>query len=367
MVKTARLSKNPYHDEEYAKRFLLSKYHTIYYPAPNSDIFTISWRWSDFNYGNWWKDTPQYIRLLKTISNPLQLAPQNNYIGVARNTTKDEDSTDTHEVTGVWRTQMVGPLFGKPYTHTVPIKKITTSLGFYYPSKESNFIIGDYGFNFKNRWDALRNADSFVKRCILTATVKEELKKCKLQNILYFNTGYDWGKNKIYQPVNYNPVHTNLDYFFVQFEWGEMLLNGPNLALQQEDLELYDGIISAQEVAQKAIEEWIYDQDELFEFVADSEYEEDNGWNISSDWGKSFGTWIMEEWGVKADWLWNFVDGCLGWQLTHLDPWQKTYLIDNKEGLERVRESGILPWLFGLEDHATNLDEWVREILDNNL
>ena len=355
---------NPYHEEEYAKRSLLSRYHTIYYPAPKSDIFTISWRWMYTYSGDLRNPTDT---LLKTVSNPLQLAPHNNYIGVSRNQIKEEVSTDTHEVTGVWQTQMVGPLLGKSYTHTVPIKKITTSLGFYYPSKDSNFIIDDYRYNFKNRWASLRRVDSFVKTCILTATIKEELKKCKLKNILYYNMGYDWGKNKIYQPVNYNPVHTNLDYFFVQFEWSEMLLNGPNLSLQQEDLQLYDGILSAQEAAQEAIENWIYNQEsDVFEFIKGDEYDDERGWWISPEWDKSFGKWIMEQWASKADWLWNFVDGCLGWQLSNLEPWQKTYLMDNKAGLERFRESGILPWLFGLEDHATNLDEWVREILDRD-
>ena len=87
-----------YHDEEFAKKTLLSRFKNIYHPAPTSDIITLEFDWEQ---GIISED-------IKTISNPLQLAPTVDYVSVKRETVSEELTEELTTLTGVWSNVMVG-------------------------------------------------------------------------------------------------------------------------------------------------------------------------------------------------------------------------------------------------------------------
>ena len=350
-----------YHDEDFAKKVLLSRFKNIYYPAPTSDIITLEFNW----------EQGIISENIKTIPNPLQLAPTIDYVSIKRETVSEEITEELTTLTGVWRNVMVGPLIGKPYTKEVPIKYITVGLDFYtftpnswFEPKTSDSRFG-LSKSFEQCYHIFKNLrSSYEKNAVLTATTRQALETWQLKNIAYYTTGYNYRKNEI-QPVNWNPVVLNLDYFFATLEWGEIVFEDPPSSMK-EDKRFYDGIILAQSEARESIRSWIDSNiDILFEYYEDEYDEDQHGWTFDPKWKMEMGKWILQEWELGSVWLRNLIDAALGWQFIQLDPWQKDYLTKNSKKLEAFRESPILYFLAALRIPEDDyIDDWIRDILN---
>tara|TARA_B100001769_G_scaffold192996_1_gene153645 strand:+ start:383 stop:1492 length:1110 start_codon:yes stop_codon:yes gene_type:complete len=350
-----------YHDEEFAKKTLLSRFKNIYHPAPTSDIITLEFDWEQ---GIISED-------IKTISNPLQLAPTIDYVSVKRETVSEELTEELTTLTGVWSNVMVGPLIGKPYSKEVPIKYITVGLDYYTFTPNSRFEFDSdsrFGLSktFNGYYHIFKNLrSSYEKTAVLTATARQALQTQGLKNIPYYTTGYNYRKYDI-QPVNWNPVVINLDYFFATLEWGEIIFEDPPRSLK-EDESFYEGIISAQSEARELIKNWVDSNiDILFEYYEDEYDEDEHGWTFDANWKMELGKWILQEWELGSVWLFNLIDAALGWQFVHLDQWQKDYLTENRKKLEAFRNGPTLYFLSALtipEDDY--LEEWITDILND--
>jgi len=375
-----------YHDEEYAKKSILPRFKNIYYPAAESNIITHTFNWIDGL-------TNEHI---KTFSNPLQLAPNQNYCSIRRDTIDERVSTEKVTLTGVWETKIVGPLVGKPWSKEVPIKYSTIGLTFYAFDSKSNF-----GLPMQYRktspknskvWQSFADQDFYpmwqtytkiAKKsryqidAVRSAFVADALNLYELKNINWYYADYNYNRNKQrIQPVNYNPVEVKLSSYFGKLEWGEMFFEDPPTSLENENMELYYGIESAQDEARLRVREWVHDQiDILWEYYVDDYDEDDTGWNLEPNWTYKMGQWLLNTWrlenrkplvGVKSEtWLTNFLDAVLGWQFTYLDPWQKEYLLNNSTNLEAFRSSVYLPILLALElPRDDYMDEWIKSILN---
>ena len=353
-----------YHDEDFAKKTLLSRFKNIYHPAPTSDIITL-----DFNWDEGIKSEDR-----KTIPNPLQLAPTVDYVSTKRETVSEELTEKLTTITGVWTNTMVGPLIGKPYAKEVPIKHITVGLDYYTFTPNSDLIPYAYDpmfkskvvLDFKTRGKVYNKLPSlYEKNAVLTGFTRQALSRYGLKNIPYYTTGYNYSRNDI-QPVNWNPIIMKLDYFFATLEWGEIVFEDPPRSMK-EDKSLYEGIISAQSEARERIRNWVDSNiDVLFEYYEDEYDEDEHGWNFDPDWRIEMGKWIWEEWELGSVWLFNLIDAALGYQFTHLDPWQKDYLMKNRKKLEAFRNGPTLYFLAALgipEDDY--IDEWVTDLLND--
>lgn len=359
----------PYHDEEYAKKFLLSRFKNIYFPAPTSDIITLDFNWTD---GLVSKDR-------KTISNPLQLAPSINYVYAQRETVSQKETEELTTLTGVWKNTMVGPLYGKPYSKEVPIKYNTVGINYYTFTPDSDLFpdtTGKVRNHDLRRWKPLYGVYTKLptrneKLAVLIGTVGKALQSKGLKNIPYYTTAYDYQHlSNSYQPVNWNPITMNIDYFFASFEWGELLFENPP-RLDEKDDTFYEGIVEAQVMAQQKILDWVESNegqgsDDLFEYFEGNEDDNEYGWIFDPTWKREMGQWLYREWGLQQNWIFNFIDAALGWQFIHLDPWQKDYFTENREKLEAFRNGPILYFLASLllpEDD--NMEEWIRDHLND--
>tara|TARA_R110002012_G_scaffold277629_1_gene465133 strand:+ start:309 stop:1430 length:1122 start_codon:yes stop_codon:yes gene_type:complete len=356
----------PYHDEEYAKKFLLSRFKNIYFPAPTSDIITLDFNWTD---GLVSKDR-------KTISNPLQLAPSINYVYSQRETVSEELTEELTTLTGVWKNTMVGPLYGKPYSKEVPIKYNTIGINYYTFTPDSDFFPKP-ATDIRDWWKPLYGVYTKLptrneKLAVLIATVGKALQSKGLKNIPYYTTAYDYrpSSNSLIQPVNWNPITMKIDYFFASFEWGELLFENPP-RLDEKDDTFYEGIVEAQIMAQQKILDWVESNegqgsDNLFEYFEGNEDDNEYGWIFDPTWKREMGQWLYREWGLQQNWIFNFIDAALGWQFIHLDTWQKDYFTKNREKLEAFRNGPILYFLASLllpEDD--NMEEWIRDHLND--
>ena len=266
---------------------------------------------------------------------------------------------------------MVGPLFGKPYEKVVPIRYDVISIGFIYPDKSSSFKIDNYVDSLTNTFQCLRyikEKDYWLSQAILTATVKEELQKAGLPNINYFGSGFPNASSSLPSPVNYVPLHYNIDYFFASVEWAEYIFDPPLKSLQENDPEMFEQILEAQSAAQDWLRDWVYDATDKWFTYEQSEYEEDSGWSSVPGWRIALGIAIMHDWSYVQPalgvWINKIIDATLGQKYIELDQWQKDSLIKNKDALNRFQSSGILPWLFAInicnDDYVL---EWIFEIL----
>ena len=359
----------PFHDATVATSRLLPKWKTIYITSEKSTVIDINWQWDESIV----RSNSRQGRLFESreIINPLQLSPRNGYIGLRRNTVKQTETEQTFTLKGTWKSQMVGPLFGKPYEKVVPIRYDVISIGFIYPDKSSSFKIDNYVDSLTNTFQCLRyikEKDYWLSQAILTATVKEELQKVGLPNINYFGSGFPNASSSLPSPVNYVPLHYNIDYFFASVEWAEYIFDPPLKSLQENDPEMFEQILEAQSAAQDWLRDWVYDATDKWFTYEQSEYEEDSGWSSVPGWRIALGIAIMHDWSYVQPalgvWINKIIDATLGQKYIELDQWQKDSLIKNKDALNRFQSSGILPWLFAInicnDDYVL---EWIFEIL----
>lgn len=359
----------PFHDAAVATSRLLPKWKTIYITSEKSTVIDINWQWDETMV----RSSSRNGRLFESreIINPLQLSPRNGYIGLRRNTVKQTETEQTFTLKGTWKSQMVGPLFGKPYEKVVPIRYDVVSMGFIYPDKSSSFKIDNYVDSISNTFKCLRyikEKDYWLTQAILTATVKEELQKVGLPNINYFGSGFPNASSLLPAPVNYVPLHYNIDYFFASVDWAEYIFDPPLKSLQENDPEMFEQILEAQSAAQDWLRDWVYDATDKWFTYEQSEYEEDSGWTTVPGWRIALGTAIMHDWSYVQPalgvWITRIIDATMGQKFMELEQWQKDTLIKNKDALDRFQSSGILPWLFAInickDDYVV---EWIIEIL----
>jgi len=359
----------PFHDAAVATSRLLPKWKTIYTTSEKSTVIDINWQWDETMV----RSSSRNGRLFESreIINPLQLSPRNGYIGLRRNTVKQTETEQTFTLKGTWKSQMVGPLFGKPYEKVVPIRYDVVSMGFIYPDKSSSFKIDNYVDSISNTFKCLRyikEKDYWLTQAILTATVKEELQKVGLPNINYFGSGFPNASSLLPAPVNYVPLHYNIDYFFASVDWAEYIFDPPLKSLQENDPEMFEQILEAQSAAQDWLRDWVYDATDKWFTYEQSEYEEDSGWSSVPGWRIALGIAIMHDWSYVQPalgvWITRIIDATMGQKFMELEQWQKDTLIKNKDALDRFQSSGILPWLFAInickDDYVV---EWIIEIL----
>lgn len=359
----------PFHDAAVATSRLLPKWKTIYTTSEKSTVIDINWQWDETMV----RSSSRNGRLFESreIINPLQLSPRNGYIGLRRITEKQIETEQTFTLKGTWQSRMVGPLFGKPYEKVVPIRYSVVSMGFIYPDKSSSFKIDNYVDSISNTFKCLRyikEKDYWLTQAILTATVKEELQKVGLPNINYFGSGFPNASSLLPTPVNYVPLHYNIDYFFASVYWAEYIFDPPLKSLQEKDPEMFEQIVEAQSAAQDWLRDWVYDATDKWFTYEDSEYEEDSGWSTVPGWRIALGTAIMNDWSYVQPslgvWITRIIDATMGQKYMELEQWQKDTLIKNKDALDRFQSSGILPWLFAInickDDYVV---EWIFEIL----
>lgn len=380
MVKNAVYAR--YHDEDYAKKALLPRFYNIYYPSPESTIHTCTFTWREGI------TNPQST----TYSNLLQLAPSKEYFAIFRKTEKSEESNKKTFLKGVWNNSMVGPLNGKAYSKEVPIKYETISLNFYSFSPESRFQsfreqtadkrtielgVKKYITDFPQMWSTFKQMskshNSYQVNAVLTACVKDALQQADLKNITWYTTHFNfksfWQSHsrQLPHPINYNPLSLNLDSYFSSFYWGEMFFEDPPDRLEDEDLTLYEGIMSAKQDMLLAVQDWVSDKvGEHFNWLED-EYDEDGGsWSFDSDWSLHMGMWLLENWKAGSSFVHNFIDATLGSQFSQLESWQQDYLLANRNQLDLFCSFPTLIQMMALQlPQDDYMEEWITEFIDD--
>ena len=394
----------PYHDPEFALRLLPNKV-TQYIPAPESKQTLL-----DFN----WKRLKNLIVEDKMIFNPFQVSLKPNHIfwtTIYEGTDTEVDTGETFEITGVWKTTMVGPLKGKPYSKTVPIVTRPYKLQFFYGTYDSDFY--PYWFEGADKYDAslyidksnLRlgekgymklpdgtrmTADAENPRYKLTQIInnsygnyyqRNDPKKRQRGNAIFTKstrlimkeyeiedrTYYVYNPNTVatlksvppnIKPVNYNPPAYTLADFFMNLSWGECLFEEPPSEL---DAEVRETMLSIQSNFREMMIDWVDEQvGEMFYYDTD---EDGRNWDIPKDWAID----MMADFTDKEI-LDNFVDMVLGWHFSYLDSNDplNVYLLAHGKDLEKFRDSGWLQYQCQINlSIKGDLDDWLTERLDD--
>ncbi len=384
----------PYHDPEFATAKMLPNKVTQYIPAPDSKQTILDFNFADKNEISW-----------EMVFNPLQLSLKPKCIfwtKIYEGRDTEVDTGETYEITGVWTTDMVGPLKGKPYSKTVPVVTLPYKLNFFYATYDSDFY--PYWFKGAKEYDALfytnlmRNAGNdydfttdnqaprfklrmiveksygtFHKRndykkrqrgrAIFTEATRLMMKEYGLEDPIYYvyNANASTKLKAIppnIKPINYNPPSYTLADFFMGLEWGECVFEEPPSDLEPA---VRETMLSIQSELREKMRDWV-DNEVGNTFYYDTD-EDGRNWNIPNDWALE----MMADLGDQNI-LPQFVDMVLGWHFSYLDLDDplNVYLLENKSALEKFRDSGWLRYQcqidLGIRD---DLDDWLSELLDD--
>ena len=388
----------PYHDPEFATDKMLPRKVTQYIPARDSKQTILDFSWlSNKNEMSW-----------EMVFNPLQLSLKPKCIywtKIYEGSDTEVDTGETYEITGVWTTDMVGPLKGKPYSKTVPIVTLPYKLNFFYATPDSDFypywfegakeynasfyldrqqtklkLSGGYEMTMdaqnprfklrsivENSYGTYYNRDNYKKRqrgrAIFTEATRLMMKEYDLQDPVYYvynaNAGYRLKAiPPNIKPVNYNPPAYTLADFFMGLEWGECLFEEPPSDLEPE---VRQTMLSIQGELREKMRDWVENEiGDMFYYDTD---EDGRNWNIPKDWALD----MMADLGDQMI-MPQFVDMVLGWHFSYLDLDDplNVYLLENKEPLEKFRDSDWLLYQcqidLGIRD---DLDDWLSELLDD--